>query len=63
MTKLIRNTSDEEHRAFWAFVKKTAEAVRSDPAWTRAGIDLNEKHFVTYAPRSAEESDPSAPRR
>lgn len=48
--KLIRNTSDEESRAFWASVKKSAEPMRTAPAWLKAGIDINEKNFITYRP-------------
>ena len=52
MNKLIRNTTDEQSRAFWASVKRTAEVVRTRPAWMQAGIVLNERHFETFGPRS-----------
>ena len=44
MRKLVRNTSDDQGRAFWDSVKKSAQAVRTAPKWMRAGITLNERH-------------------
>lgn len=51
MRKLVRNTSDDQSRAFWDSVKKSAQAVRTAPKWMRAGITLDERHFTTFSPR------------
>ena len=49
--KLVRNTSDEQSRAFWDAVKKSADTVRAAPAWMRAGINLNDRNYTTFGPR------------
>lgn len=39
--------------AFWDGVRESAKAVQAGPEWMRAGITLNDEHFVTYAPEQA----------
>jgi hypothetical protein len=60
MKKLIRNTSDPQSAAFWASVKKSAEGVRSAPAWQKAGINLNDRNFTTFSAKAPSVS-PGAP--
>lgn len=40
-------------RGFWDGVRESAKAVQAGPEWMRAGIMLNDAHFVTYAPERA----------
>ena len=54
MSKLVRNTSDPESRAFWEGVDKVAGEIKGAPSWMRAGITVNAQHFETYAPRASE---------
>lgn len=59
MKKLIRNTSNATSRDFWAAVRKSADGVRSAPAWMKAGIDLNDKNYTTFGPRRDHVGDAS----
>jgi len=59
MKKLTRNTTDANSAAFWASVERSAAAIKHAPAWMKAGIDINPRHFETYEPR-AESPDPEA---
>jgi hypothetical protein len=64
MKKLTRNMSDEQSAAFWASVERTAAAIKDAPAWMKAGVDVNPRHFETYEPQtstSSEDAAPSAP--
>ncbi len=49
---VTRDESTPENKAFWDGVRKSAEGVKGQPAWTGAGINLNPKNFETYAPES-----------
>jgi hypothetical protein len=49
-SKLIRDKSTPERRAFWDSIKKTAEEIKDWPAWKRAGININPDNFRTYEP-------------
>jgi hypothetical protein len=51
MKKLTRNMSDEKSAAFWASVERTAAAIKDAPAWMKAGVDVNPRHFETYEPQ------------
>jgi hypothetical protein len=42
-SKLIRNTSTPEGKAFWEGVEKSAAEVRTWPDWKRAGINVAER--------------------
>jgi hypothetical protein len=57
MKKLSRNLTDEKSAAFWASVEETAASVRDLPAWMKAGIDINPRHFETYEPWTPEDDD------
>jgi hypothetical protein len=59
MRKLTRNTTDANSAAFWASVERSAAAIKHAPAWMKAGIDINPRHFETYEPRT-ESQDPDA---
>ena len=52
MKKLTRNMSDEQSAAFWASVERTAEAIKNAPAWMKAGVDVNPRHFETHEPQT-----------
>lgn len=52
MKKLTRNTTDAHSAAFWASVERSAAAIKHAPAWMKAGIDINPRHFETYEPRA-----------
>jgi hypothetical protein len=41
MSKLVRNTSDPESRAFWEGVDRAAAGIKDAPSWMRAGITVN----------------------
>lgn len=62
MSKLIRNTSTPENRAFWEGVDRVAAEIKDAPAWMRAGINVNPEHFETYAPRAPETTGAAARR-
>lgn len=53
MSKLTRNTSDEQSRAFWDSVDKGASEIANAPQWMKAGININERHFETFAVQQA----------
>lgn len=62
MSKLTRNTSDEQSRTFWDSVDKGAPEIASAPQWMKAGIKINEQHFEMFAVQQAStESAPEAP--
>jgi hypothetical protein len=48
VTKLIRNMDDEESAAFWRFVDEVAAEMRNAPAWMKAGIVLDPRHYETF---------------
>jgi hypothetical protein len=58
MSKLIRNTSDPESRAFWEGVDRAAAGIKDAPSWMRAGITVNSEHFETFAPHEPETTGP-----
>lgn len=62
MSKLRRNTSDEESRRFWEGVDKGAAESEGAPSWMKAGINLNERHFHTYALGNAASAEEDAAR-
>ena len=33
---------------FWAMIRKVADGARGKPDWMHAGINLNERNFVTF---------------
>jgi hypothetical protein len=60
MKKLTRNMSDERSAAFWTSVERTAEAIKNAPAWMKAGVDVNPRHFETCEPESHSASQDAA---
>ena len=42
MTKIIRDLSTEENRAFWARAEAAAKEVSQWPDWKRAGINVEQ---------------------
>jgi len=50
MKKLIRNMSNPKSAAFWQSIDRSAEGMRNAPAWMKAGIDVNERNFITFGP-------------
>jgi hypothetical protein len=49
MSKLIRNTSDEKSAAFWRAVEEIAAEMQNAPAWMKAGIVLDPRHYETFS--------------
>jgi hypothetical protein len=63
MTKLTRNVSDPESAEFWRHVDKVAAAMRAAPAWMKAGIVLDPRHYETYPPQPELEELPPRDRK
>jgi hypothetical protein len=38
----------EKSAHFWESMRKSAELARSLPSWAQAGINLNERNFITF---------------
>ncbi len=58
MKKTTAPAADDPSAAFWESVERSAAAMKHAPAWMKAGVDVDERHFVTFRPTSVRGSKP-----
>ena len=45
---MSKKVAADESKRFWDDVEKSAEKIRSEPDWMKAGITLNPANYTTF---------------